>query len=129
MVKKNFFFDCLSCSSPFRFSSRSQPSFICPTVPGSTLPLFWNPDGIILQAHHSHHCNYSGIYQDGYVKNESLLILVHISCRHFNSSATRILFWSITGSHPQPKGGLVFTHCTGAIASSTAPADSAEIMI
>ena len=62
--------------SHFWYSSSCQPSFICPTIPGSTLPLFWYPDRFILLVHHSHCHNDLEIYQDGYVK---MNFNIHIS--------------------------------------------------
>ena len=69
--KKNFdkiflFLDChVQCYlSLFWYSSSSQPSFVCPTVPGSALQLFRYDDEIILLGHLSHRRNYPEIYLD-----------------------------------------------------------------
>ena len=81
--------------SPFLYSSRSQPSFICPTVLGNALSLFWYLDGIVLLPHHSQHRNYPEIYLDGYVKKWTLiLILALMSSRLFNSFSTNSKLFS-----------------------------------
>ena len=56
--------------STFWFSSSSQPSFICRTVPSSALPLFRFPDRIVLFAPRSDRCNYLEIYLNDDVKSE-----------------------------------------------------------